>query len=271
MSPDLDKEPLKPHPVAAIFPLLDGVELQQLAEDVRAHGLLEPIVVHEGMILDGRNRQRACELAGVEPRYEIWQAKGQTPLQSVISRNLHRRHMTSAQKAALALDLLPQLEQEAKERQRLSKGPGKKVSRSKETFSDTGTSTAKAAELVGIGHSSVETTKSIQRRDPKVIDLMRAGRIPTVAAAARAANQRVPQIVYGKEDHFNEATSPLARYLRAWATRDWGSRHVYPEEAQRRLAKLQELVAGIGGVIADLEAIKAKGLSAGDKMEAEGT
>jgi hypothetical protein len=271
MSHDPAEETMNPHPVAAIFPLLDGDELQRLADDIRAHGLLEPIITHEGMILDGRNRQRACELASVEPRYELWQANGQTPTQFVVSRNLHRRHLTSGQKTVLALDLLPQLEAEAKERQRLSKGRGKKVSRTQETFTDTGTATAKAAELVGIGHSSVEKAKSIQRRDAEVIDLMRAGRIPTVAAAARAANRRVPQIVLGKEDHFNEAIGPLVRYLKVWATRDSISRHVFPEEAQRRLTKLQELVAGIELLNADLEAIKAKGIGAGDKMKTEGT
>jgi ParB-like chromosome segregation protein Spo0J len=271
MSHDIAEETLKTHPVAAIFPLLDGDELQQLADDIRAHGLLEPIITHEGKILDGRNRQRACELAGIEPGYEEWVSNGRTPLEFAIAKNLHRRHLTSAQKAVLALDLLPQLEQEAKERQRLSKGRGKKVPRTQETFSDTGTATAKAAELVGISHSSVEKAKSIQRQDANVIDLMRAGKIPTVAAAARAANQRVPEIVFGKEDHFNQATAPLVRYLKVWATRDSTSRHVYPEEAQRRLTKLQALVTGIELLNADLEAIKAKGIGAADKTETDGT
>jgi hypothetical protein len=35
----------------------------------------------------------------------------------VVSHNLHRRHLTTAQRAALALDLLPKLEEEARERQ----------------------------------------------------------------------------------------------------------------------------------------------------------
>ena len=47
---------MKPHPYAAILPLLEGEAFDALVADIRASGLLEPITIHEGMILDGRNR-----------------------------------------------------------------------------------------------------------------------------------------------------------------------------------------------------------------------
>jgi ParB-like chromosome segregation protein Spo0J len=60
------------HPAAALFPLMDvdGPEFGELVRDVQEHGLVQPIVLHEGKILDGRNRYRACQHAGVEPRFE---------------------------------------------------------------------------------------------------------------------------------------------------------------------------------------------------------
>ena len=59
---------MKAHPYADILPLLEGEAFDSLVADIRANGLLEPITIHEGMILDGRNRYRACEAAGIEPQ-----------------------------------------------------------------------------------------------------------------------------------------------------------------------------------------------------------
>jgi NAD-dependent deacetylase len=62
---------MKVFPAADLFPMLPDDELQQLAEDIKAHGLREPIVVAvidgEEMLVAGRNRLAACKIAGVEP------------------------------------------------------------------------------------------------------------------------------------------------------------------------------------------------------------
>jgi ParB-like nuclease domain len=58
------------HPISQHFPLLDRGELARLADDIRQNGLREAIVVYEGMILDGRNRWRACKIAGLEPKFK---------------------------------------------------------------------------------------------------------------------------------------------------------------------------------------------------------
>ena len=58
-----------PHPICLLIPPADEGELQDLTDDIRAHGLIDPIVLFEGMILDGRSRAAACARAGVAPRY----------------------------------------------------------------------------------------------------------------------------------------------------------------------------------------------------------
>ena len=54
------------HPAAELFPKMDAEALQALADDIREHGQREPVILYHGAVLDGRNRLRACELAGVE-------------------------------------------------------------------------------------------------------------------------------------------------------------------------------------------------------------
>jgi hypothetical protein len=51
------------HPLAEKFPLMEGDDLQRLADDIAARGLQMPIVTYEGKILDGRNRYRAAKLS----------------------------------------------------------------------------------------------------------------------------------------------------------------------------------------------------------------
>jgi hypothetical protein len=90
-------------PYAEIFPMLGEVELAELAEDIQANGLREPIVLDGDRILDGRNRLEACRLAGVEPRFDHY--NGDDPLGYVISLNLHRRHLNESQRSMVAANI----------------------------------------------------------------------------------------------------------------------------------------------------------------------
>jgi hypothetical protein len=92
------------HPLADIFPLLEGAEFEELVEDVRAHGVREPIWIYEDKILDGRNRYRAAAVAGVECPARVYE--GNDPVAFVISANMRRRHLTAKQKCELIGKLL---------------------------------------------------------------------------------------------------------------------------------------------------------------------
>jgi N6-adenosine-specific RNA methylase IME4 len=91
------------HPAAEMVPLLEGEALDALVADVRTKGLLNPITLFEGKILDGRNRSRACVAAGVEPRFIEF--VGNDPVAFVISANIERRHLDGSQRAMCAARL----------------------------------------------------------------------------------------------------------------------------------------------------------------------
>ncbi len=92
-------ERLELHPLCTLFPRLSGAEFDALVADIRANGLQQPITVHEGMVLDGGNRYAACLEAGVEPIVQAFD--GDDAVSFVLSANLHRRHLSPGQQAAI--------------------------------------------------------------------------------------------------------------------------------------------------------------------------
>lgn len=87
------------HPLCSLFPRMAGAEFETLVADIKANGQREPIIIHEGMILDGGNRYRACIEAGIDP--ETMKYGGGNIVSYVLSANLHRRHLSAGQQAAI--------------------------------------------------------------------------------------------------------------------------------------------------------------------------
>lgn len=87
------------HPLCTLFPRMAGAEFDALVADIAANGLQNPIVLHDGMVLDGGNRYRACQVAGVEPQFIPF--AGGDIVRYVLSANLHRRHLAQGQAAAI--------------------------------------------------------------------------------------------------------------------------------------------------------------------------
>src|SRR5215469_15650779 len=95
---------LKFHPIAEAFPLMDETELVELGADIKANGLRNPIVLYEDQVIDGRNRCTAAkQVEFAITGYETYE--GDDPISFVISQNLHRRHLDTGQRAAIAAEL----------------------------------------------------------------------------------------------------------------------------------------------------------------------
>jgi ParB-like chromosome segregation protein Spo0J len=88
------------HPVADLFPYLDGDEYSDLVASIREHGQHTAVVVHDGVLLDGRNRLRACVDAGVKPLAAEY--TGDDTDSYALSVNIDRRHLSKGQRAMIA-------------------------------------------------------------------------------------------------------------------------------------------------------------------------
>ena len=103
------------HEFADIYPLMNQEELEKHGKSIKEHGQEEDIILHQEKILDGRNTYLACHKEGVTPRFSYYKSK-LDPLVFVRLRNSNRRHLSSAQNAAVALRFLQIEKKQAKER-----------------------------------------------------------------------------------------------------------------------------------------------------------
>src|SRR3954463_11995565 len=152
------------HEAANLFPMMDEAALTELAADIKANGLRDPIWRHpDGRIIDGRNRWLACQRGGVECRARTYSPEVETIIPFVVSRNRHRRHLTTAQRAAVAADIA-----------NLARGDNQ---HSREHPSIEGTSQAQAAKLMGVSVASVERAAAVKRADPEMHEHVKAGEL----------------------------------------------------------------------------------------------
>lgn len=179
------------HPLADLMPTMSDAEFGELVKDIAANGLMAPVTLWEGKVLDGRHRDRACEEAGVEARYESY--RGDAPAMFVVSANLHRRHLTASQRAAIAVDLLPYFEKEARKRRSEGQERGR-ASRWGDVVprkpaldgSRDGRAATHAAKVVGVGSRTVQEAKRVKQDAPDLYEKVKNGKMSTSAASDEA-------------------------------------------------------------------------------------
>jgi N6-adenosine-specific RNA methylase IME4 len=160
------------HPAANLFPLLEGVTLDALVADIRAHGLREPVVLYDGRILDGRNRARACEIAGVKLRTRNFDGN---PWAYVWSANAARRDLTPGQKVAIRLKALDgERAWEEKRAKGKSRKPSDNVDGSKPADRETRSELAKSA---GVGSVTAQKALTVQAEAPEKFAAVCAGQL----------------------------------------------------------------------------------------------
>src|SRR5271169_3947313 len=148
--------------------MMSEEDCQSLKEDIRKNGLIEPIWLYEDKILDGRNRYKACLEIGVTPIFEMFDDKLRSPLDFVMSLNLERRHLTSSQRACVAVLALPFFKEEAKKRQGYRSDIQQKIAASRQARDD-------AAVFSGTNRQYVSDAKAIKEASPELYEKIRRG------------------------------------------------------------------------------------------------
>jgi hypothetical protein len=195
------------HEVSNLFPLVTGREYDALKADIEAHGQREPVWTHKEKIIDGRNRYRACRELSIEPRLREWDGNGSL-VAFVLSLNLHRRHLTSSQRAAVATEILPYLEAEARDRQRAAGGDRRKRGKAKasqysandeplpeevpEAKRDDGEARKQAARLTGTNTRYVTLAKQVKDADPDLFEQVKTGKLK-ITQASQVVRRREQQ------------------------------------------------------------------------------
>lgn len=157
---------LEIHEFANIFPPMNSKEFNELKRDIKENGLLEPIIIYEGKIIDGRNRYNACKELNIN--CPIKQYEGDNPLQYVMSTNLKRRHLTDSQKAIVGRRYKIYFAKFAKERQ---------LKGTLANQFDKGKASDKAGEIVGVSGRYVDIAEEVLTLKPEMEEKIMSGEI----------------------------------------------------------------------------------------------
>lgn len=157
------------HPLANIFPLIEGQPFNDLVADIRVHGVREPVWLHDGKILDGRNRYRAALAAGVD--CPVREYDGDNPVEFVVSLNLHRRHLNESQRAMVAAKLANMAQGE-----RTDIEPSANLQK---------VSQSDAAKLLNVSTRTVAAAAKVKEEaSPEVVKAVECGSVSVSAAAS---------------------------------------------------------------------------------------
>lgn len=218
---------MESHKLANIFPLMQDSEIEELAKDIKINGLEESIVTFEGKILDGRNRFLACEKAGVQP--EFYEYAGSDPLAYVISLNLHRRHLTVSQRAAIAVELLPEIESQAKLSQ--IRKPVDSVCPKSDTQNIKIRSDKKAGDLLNVGRSAVADVKKIKAENPEKFEQIKAGKITIQDVKNEIKKDKIAKIRKQVNDNIKTPESIDGKYDIIYIDPPWQYDNKVPSRA----------------------------------------
>ena len=222
------------HPAASVFPLIEGDDFFYLVESIRKNGVQHPIVVRQGMLLDGRNRLRACEWLksqegwrGVCPVDE-WKEDGRIVAEWVWETNALRRHLGDDALALASATIYPLIaaENEARsEASRFKKGESGNPSGTKQVNTKTcspakrDTQEMHARSTVGQVAAKAGTSMHKARQAIAVQKAIETGSLPAEAAQEVMTGKKKLRDVVPKPAIKRKENDPIAPKSQRRSTR----------------------------------------------------
>lgn len=163
----------KQHPLSAAWPPLSEEEFKDLCDSIDANGLLDRIVIYDGMILDGMNRYRACQELNIK-NPPMMEYEGNNPVEFVRSKNLNRRHLDASQRAFAVARMSEWQDKSGRPSHSMEQIKSGKI---------TGLSADKAAELAGVSEKTMRQARAATKAISEVQEAVTNGDIAVSEAA----------------------------------------------------------------------------------------
>ena len=185
-----------------IFPRMNDEDFARLISDIEANGFdpTQSIYLYENAILDGWNRDQACQELGITPRYEDFVGNDMDAINFVLRTN-KRRNITSSQWAAIAVEstaLITQIQQSVEKARREKQEITKKMSDEERmsvkdlTNMNKNRATSIIAEMVGgTNRQYVHDIRGIKDHDSELFTQVKEGEISIGEAKKKLKNKVV--------------------------------------------------------------------------------
>lgn len=175
------------HPACKLFPDMSQEDYERLKVSIAHNGVFEPAKSFNGKLLDGKNRVKICGELGIE--CPIWPLSEDemgdvTPEEWVLGANLARRHLTAAQRAALAVELMGTKLSAPVKTRTPKPDSGSKTPVASLLAKVPRKTAGRTAKALGVSRDSVQRAKAIKAKNPAAFKALKEGSVSLRAAEA---------------------------------------------------------------------------------------
>jgi len=206
------------HPLCAMLPSMSELEFHDLQESIKKHGLITPVIVHHGELVDGRHRIRACRAAQVEPRSVEWRDvyDGNATVAEWIWAMNERRNLTQEQRVMLRVEAYRFIDLEAAKIKQIAAGkeggrghkknPTQKTAQGLSRRKREPDTRTKIAKEMKVSRHMVQQAIDVKDHQPELAAEVIQGKMPLREAAKQAKPQQSKQpIAFGVSDEWSPA------------------------------------------------------------------